>query len=175
MRNWVNIVLIMIMLTLVGCGFHFRGENGSFQFPYKKTYLQCDSVIICSALQHTIQAESLTMLVKSKESAEAVIVVTNEQTSRDANNFNSVGQIASYLLTYQVTAQVYTPKGEPLSNDIVVQNQMVMAFNNSLILSAQQQEETTWDQVHQNVINSLIRRIVYSHPLLISPNVTESK
>ena len=41
--------------------------------------------------------------------------------------------------------------------------------------SAQQQEETTWDQIHQNVINSLIRRIVYSHPLLISPNVTESK
>lgn len=174
MRNWVNIVLSLVIVTLVGCGFHLRGEDGSFAFPYKKTYLQCDSVIICPGLKRTIQAERLTTLV-NKESAEAVIIVANEQTSRDANNFNSVGQIASYLLTYQVTAQVYTPKGEPLSNDIVVQNQMVMAFNNSLILSAQQQEEKTWDQIHQNVINSLIRRIVYSHPLLISPNVTESK
>ena len=110
MRNWVNIVLSLVIVTLVGCGFHLRGEDGSFAFPYKKTYLQCDSVIICSALQHTIQAKSLTTLVKNKESAEAVIIVANEQTSRDANNFNSVGQISSYLLTYQVTAQVYTPK-----------------------------------------------------------------
>ncbi|MBX9598871.1 MAG: hypothetical protein K2X04_09900 [Burkholderiales bacterium] len=175
MRNWIKIVLSLVMVMLVGCGFHLRGEGGSFQFPYKKSYLQCANVIICSGLQRTIQAENLTTLVKNKESAEAVIIITNEQTSRDANNFNSVGQISGYLLTYQVTAQVYTPKGDQIGNDIVVQNQMVMAYNNSLILSAQQQEETTWDQIHQNVINSLIRRIVYSHPLLISPNVTESK
>ena len=109
------------------------------------------------------------------ESAEAKIVVSDEQTSRDAYGYNSVGQIASYILTYQVTARVFDRNGDQLGEDIVVQNQTTMAYNNSLILSSQQQEETTWDQIHQNVINSLIRRIVYSHPKLISTNAAESK
>lgn len=115
------------------------------------------------------------MLVTKKESAEAVIVVSNEQTSRDTMDFNSVGQIASYILTYQITARVYTPQGDQVGDDIVVKNQQIMNFNNSLILSAQQQEDASWDLIHQNVINSLIRRLVYFHAPLMSSNAAESR
>ncbi len=176
MNKFANLVLGIITLTLlVGCGFHLRGSDGDYQFPYKKIVLQCDTAVICPGFRTAIQKENLTKLVNKMESAEAKIVVSNEQTSRDAYGFNSVGQIASYILTYQITAQVFDRNGDQIGQNIVVQNQVTMAYNNSLILSAQQQEETTWDQIHQNVINSLIRRIVYSHPKLISTNAIESK
>jgi len=165
----------VISLVLVGCGFHLRGVDGDYQFPYKTVLLQCDNPIICPGFKTAIQKENLTKLVNNMESAEAKIVVSDEQTSRDAYGYNSVGQIASYILTYQVTARVFDRNGDQLGEDIVVQNQTTMAYNNSLILSSQQQEETTWDQIHQNVINNLIRRIVYSHPKLISTNAAESK
>lgn len=176
MSKFSNLVLgSLTLIFLVGCGFHLRGTDGSYQFPYKAVLLQCDNAIICPGFKTAIQKENLTKLVTNMESAEVKIVVSNEQTSRDVYGFNSVGQIASYILTYQITAQVFDRKGDQIGENIVVQNQLTMAYNNSLILSATQQEETTWSQVHQNVINSLIRRIVYSHPKLISPNVAESK
>ncbi len=165
-----NSLLLIFIVMLAACGFHLRGVAGTYSFPFKTVLINCDTPVICPGFKNTIKAESLTTIVTNKESAEVVIAVSNEKTSRDTLDFNSVGQIASYILTYQITARIYNKTGDQLGNDIVVQNQQVMAYNNSLILSAQQQEENTWDQIHQNVINALIRRIVYFHDVpLVSP------
>lgn len=167
--------LALISVTILSsCGFHLRGKDGSYQFPFKRVFLECDTAIICQGFKTAIQREGLTQLVTNRESAEVIILVGHEQTSRDTYNFNSVGQIASYLLTYQITAQIYNPQLVQIMPDIVVQNQMVMAYNNSLILSAKQQEETLWDEIHQNVISTLIRRLVYAKPKLVSTNAAES-
>lgn len=172
-----NLLLLSFIFILAACGFHLRGVAGSYSFPFKTVLLNCDTPVICPSLRNTIKAESLTMLVTNKESAEVVITVSNEQTSRDTLDFNSVGQIASYILTYRVTARIYNLQGDQLGNDIMVQNQQIMAYNNSLILSSQQQEENTWDLLHQNVINALIRRIVYFHdaPLVSPAYASESR
>lgn len=165
-----NSLLLIFIATLAACGFHLRGVAGTYSFPFKTVLINCDTPVICPGFKNTIKAESLTTIVTNKESAEVIIAVSNEKTSRDTLDFNSVGQIASYILTYQITARIYNQTGDQLGNDIVIQNQQVMAYNNSLILSAQQQEENTWDQIHQNVINALIRRIVYFHDVpLVSP------
>lgn len=175
-NNRIKLLLpIILALVTVGCGFHLRGVDGDYQFPYKTVYLECTTPVICESLKSTIKNENLTKLVMNKESAEAIILVDHEQTNRTAYNFNSVGQIASYKLSYEVTAQVFNPKGTQTMPDIRVHSQDIINYNNSLILSANQQEEQTWDNVHQNVISSLIRRIVYSHPYLASENSSESK
>ena len=176
MRNLINSGMLLVLVgILAGCGFHLRGRSGDFKFPYASVYLECNNVIICPGLRSTITHESLTVLSPRRESAEEIIVVAHEQTSRDALDYNRTGQIASFILSYQVTAQIFNPQGGQIGTDIVVKNQVVIQYNNSLILSASQQEDTTWDQIHQNVINTLVRRIVYSHPLLISPYAAESK
>lgn len=176
MRNKVIIWgSVLAILALSGCGFHLRGLDGGYQFPYKKTFLQCDTTVICQQLTATITHENLTKLVTNKESAEATIVVSNEQTSRDDSGYNASGQLANYLLTYQITAQVFDRVGNQVGQTIVVQHSETMNYNNSLILSAQMQEQKSWDNIHQAVISSLIRRIVYSHPELMSSNNVESK
>lgn len=175
-NNLIKLLLpISIALFLVGCGFHLRGVDGTYQFPYKTVYLECVTPVICDSLRSTIKNENLTKLVTNKESAEAIIVVDHEQTNRTAYNFNSVGQIASYKLRYEVTAQVFNPQGLQTMPDIHAASQDIINYNNSLILSASQQEDQTWDNVHQNVIATLIRRIVYSHPYLASEASSESK
>jgi LPS-assembly lipoprotein len=177
MNKLANFTLFGVaVFGLIGCGFHLRGVDGDYQFPYKTVYLECDTPVICPAFKTAITKENLTKLV-AKESAEATIVVSDEETNRAAYNYNSVGQIASYKLTYQVTARIYNKQGIQTAPDMKVMGQEIMNYNNSLILSANQQEEQTWDQIHQNVVTSLIRRIVYSHPYLVSPvnNAAESK
>ncbi|RTL01920.1 MAG: hypothetical protein EKK57_03605 [Proteobacteria bacterium] len=173
----VNYSLIVIMtLFIASCGFHLRGMDGDYQFPYKTVYLVCDTPVICPNFESAIINQNLTKLVKNAESAEVTLAVSDEDTNRVASNYNSVGQIAGYRLIYKVTARVYDKKGTQTMPDIVVTAQDTINYNNSLILSATQQEAQTWDNLHQIAINSLIRRIVYSHPHLISTNnATESK
>lgn len=171
-----NLLLIPpLVMLLSACGFHLRGLQGDFKFPYQSVYLQCDGTVICHDFESAVKSENLAKVVTNKESADAMIIVSNEQTSRDGYGYNASGQLSSYLLTYQVAAQVFDRSGNQIGQTIVVQQQTVMAYNNSLILSAQQQEDKSWDSVHQAVISSLIRRIVYSHPYQASTNETESR
>ncbi len=161
MRGVAHCCILGIVSFLLGCGFHLRGKSENYRFPFLSAHLDCDKVLICSGLQSTIKHEALTELKAAHESAEVTIVVNNEQTSRDALNYNSVGQIASYILTYQISLRLFDAHGQQLGQDIVVKNQMTINYNNSLILSAEQQEANTWEQIHQNVINIVIRRLVY--------------
>lgn len=169
-------IVFVSVLVLSGCGFHLRGgADDNYKFPFKTVYLDCGTPAICDGLRKTIVNERLTTLVTNKESAEAIILVDHEETNRSTYDFNSVGQINNIKLTYEVTSVIFDNKGEQMMPDIVVSSQTLMNYNNSLILSANQQEAQSWDTLHQNVITSLIRRIVYSHPKLISTNAIESK
>lgn len=174
MRKNILFIFPVVASFLVACGFHLRGLQGDFKFPYKQVYIQCDTTVICHDFKNAVTNENLAK-VTSKESADVTILVSNEQTSRDGYGYNASGQLASYLLTYQVSAQVFDHSGNQIGQTMVVQQQTVMAYNNSLILSAQQQEDKSWDSVHQAVVGALIRRIVYSHPYQASTNEVESR
>ncbi len=175
--NFKRVSLIISIALLTGCGFHLRGGEGdNYKFPFATVYLDCSSPAICNGFRTTIKNERLTTLVSKKESAEAIILVDHEETNRATYDFNSVGQINNIKLTYEVTATIFDNKGNQIHPDILVSTQTLMNYNNSLILSANQQEAQSWDNLHQNAITMLVRRIVYSHPKLISTNnATESK
>jgi outer membrane lipopolysaccharide assembly protein LptE/RlpB len=63
-------------------------------------------------------------------------------------------------LTYRATAQIIE-KHQQIGNDIVVSSSQVMQYNDSIVLSSNQNEATFWDQLHEAVTNQLIRRITF--------------
>ena len=108
-----------------------------------------------------IKNEVLAQMVNTPyESGATTIKLFNEQTSRDPQGFNSAGRIASYLLTYSITAQIWQ-NHEQISGDILISTQITMQYNDSTILSNNQEEADFWQQLHENATNQLIRRIVY--------------
>ena len=153
-------ITLWISLLLSACGFHLRGSNGNYKFPFKSIYLECGSVVICSNLQTSIKTQELSPLAPRPESAEVIIKLVNEQTSRDPQGFNSAGRIAAFLLTYQATAQVWE-NGEQIGKDMTSTSQAIMQYNDSTILANNQNEVIFWDQLHQNVTNQIIRRLTF--------------
>ena len=91
------------------------------------------------------------------------IKLVNEQTSRDPQNFNSVGRIASYILTYQVQAQVFQHDVQ-IGNTINISVQSVMQYNDSIILASSFDEASFWDKLHEDATNQLIRRLIAIKP-----------
>lgn len=155
-----NLLLLFTLTSIItACGLHLRGTSGSYKFPFKTVALQCNNVIICSNLQNVITKQSLATIVNDAESAEVVIKLMNEQTSRDPQTFNAAGRVANYILTYQVTTQVWQHH-EQIGNDIVVSYQLVSQYNDSTILANNIEENSYWDKIHQNVTNQLVRRLV---------------
>lgn len=165
MRKFLNLtfiasILLVISTLITSCGFHLRNFNKDYKFPFSKMYLDCQNVVICGNLRSTIVTESLVTLVSNPLNAEVVLKLNQEETSRVPQGFNSFGRISSYLLTYGVQATVMY-KNEPLSTNIAVSSSMPLRYNDSLILSAQQEEANFWEHLHRSVTTKLIRRLVH--------------
>lgn len=172
----LNLALLFILtITLTACGFHLRGTNGdSYRFPFQTVYVECNNVIVCQNLTTAIKTQDLAKLVNTPESAEVIIKLVKEQTSRDILSINSVGRVSAYLLTYQMQAQVWQNQ-EQINNDISVAAQATMQYNNSTILADTKEEANMWDLLHQKATNQLVRQLIHFKYRNFSLNDTESK
>lgn len=168
----VSITIVVFSLCLNGCGFHLRGKNHDYNLPFNYVYLDCKNVNICSNLKSAIKTQGLTQIVNAptptKEQISSnngkipnvtTILLLNEQTSRDPQNFNSVGRISAYLLTYQIQAQIWQD-GVQIGDTLEIQTQSVMQYNDSIILANNIDEAKFWDNLHENATNQLIRKLV---------------
>ena len=157
-----KIILLALTLCIIcSCGFHLRGYNNTdFKFPFQTVYLECDNVLICTNFRNVISTNSLANLATQSESAQVTIKLANEQTKRDIQSLNSFGRVSSYLLTYQVEAQIFKHR-EPIGKTMYVSTQMSMQYNDATILSNNIGEAKLWDQLHIKATNQLVRQIVY--------------
>ena len=148
-----KIIIFLVISTLIGCGFHLRGYNNTdYKFPFETVYIECSNVIICTNFNNIIKTDDLARVVTIK--------LLNEQTSRDAQGFNSVGRISAYTLSYQVQAQIWQHH-EQIGNTLNIFSQSTMQYNDATIRSNEIGEATFWDNLHQSATNQLVRRLVY--------------
>lgn len=173
-KNRSIFILIITSLVTSSCGFHLRGLRGDYKFPFKQVYLECDTTIICRNLQSAIKTQSIATIVNSPEKNSVTIQLFNEQTSRDAQSFNAAGRIAAYNLTYQVDAKVIQNR-EQIGDDIHIVVNSVMNYNDSQILSANQNEADLWQSLHEKATNQLIRRLVYFKYPTLAKNESYSR
>lgn len=159
----VSFFMLICVIMLSACGFHLRGFRGNYSLPFKSIYLECSNVVICTNFQTIVTTQNLAKFKTNPKDAEVTIKLFDEQTRRDPQTFNSIGRIAAYTLTYKVKAQVWK-HGEQIGNDISLMAQSIMQYNDSTILSNNQNEVTFWDNLHEDVANQLIRRLMYLKP-----------
>jgi outer membrane lipopolysaccharide assembly protein LptE/RlpB len=160
-----SLPLGLMLLIISGCGFHLRGTSGgtNYKLPFKKVYIDCGTVVICPNLNSAIKTQELATIVTKMESADAVIRLVKEDTSRDAQSFTNVGRVSAYMLTYQVTVEIIQ-NHQKVGKDIVVSSQSVMQYNDSTLLSNNQNEVTFWDQLHEQATNQLVQRLIFFKP-----------
>ncbi|MDQ5922076.1 MAG: LPS-assembly lipoprotein [Pseudomonadota bacterium] len=155
------ILLCCIVNLLSACGFHLRGFNNTeFKFPFQSVYVDCANTVICQNFKTVIETDDLATLTSKPESAEVIIKLLNEQTSRDAQGFNSAGRIAAFVLTYQIQAQVWQNHRQ-LGDTLDISTQTTLQYNDATILSNNQEEAILWNELHVNATNQLVRRLVY--------------
>ncbi len=156
-------LLLPLIVLLTSCGFHLRGYNNTdYKFPFNSVFVKCQNVVICSNLETMIKTHDLAIIESQEDKAEAVILLYNEQTSRDIQSFNAAGRISAYLMTYQVQAKVFEHNVQ-LGNQINVSVNGTLQYNDATILSNNQGEADLWNTLHNNATNQLVRKIIFSN------------
>lgn len=150
-----------LMLILVACGFHLRGNQGNNTIRYHNLYINCNSnnIEVCSLLKNTISNQNLTNLANNQADADYILEITDIHFKKDSMGLNEYGRISSYKLTYQAIIKVFNKKSVQVLDNRLVSYSQLMNYNDSLVLSAQSQEQKTWSEIYLTIVDLILHNL----------------
>ncbi len=163
--NVIYLFIIILLCTLLSCcGFRLNIHNENKKIIISQTnkiILDCDTVMICDTLTNTITKKNLATIITNptKNDDYITIRINNEQTSKDPQNFNSVGRISAYLLTYQVNLTIIKQDSIIMQNTF--QSQSTMLYNDNIILASNFDEVRFWDRLHLDVNKQILNYLTH--------------
>ncbi len=149
---------VLLVFICVSCGFHLRGQNGDYKVNYHNLYIACNNnnIEVCKLLKNTVVNQNLTSIATNNVQADYRLDLTGVQTNKNPISLNQYGRISAYKLTYTVTLKVFDKKNKQVFGDRVISFSRVMNYNDSLVLSSQAQEQSTWEDIYQNVVDIIL-------------------
>ena len=154
-------VMLGLILLCMACGFHLRGYKGDYQVRYKNLYIACNNnnAEVCDLLKSTIINQKLTTVAEARTNASYILELVNAQDSKTPVSLNQYGRISAYKLTYSVTIRILDKDNKQIFGDKVISFSREMIYNDSLVLSSQAQEQNSWEDIHQNVMDIILHNL----------------
>ncbi len=152
---------VLLIFICVACGFHLRGQHGDYKINYHNLYIACNNNNdeVCSLLKNTIFNQNLTSLATSNLDADYRLELIGAKNTKDPVSLNQYGRISAYKITYTVTIAVFNKNNKQVLDDKLISFSRVMNYNDSLVLSAQAQEQNTWEDVYQNIVDIILHNL----------------
>jgi len=152
--------VLLLPLLLASCGFHLKGLGANNRpLPFASLFLDGKGNIAGPLSTALARTPNLTM-TKDAKSAEAIMTIVAENSSKDIQTINSGGKINEYLLIYRVTARV-TLKGESLGPDMTTVVRRSLTYSDNAVLGKDQEEALLWTDMYSDAADQLVRRLSY--------------
>ncbi|MGS2720561.1 LPS-assembly lipoprotein LptE [Paraglaciecola aestuariivivens] len=170
MRLWgkSSLLLSLVCVTLLGCGFKLRGDYG---LPSGIEYLQLKAAhnnsplhrILTKALQgFDIQLwENSALQANLDKQPDASIYLQSEKLERRLLSLFSNGQVAEYELVYTVNYQMQFPEQEPqiMSFDVTREYQ----DDPNAVLAKSRELDLIHSEMRMEAANRIIRQLASSY------------
>lgn len=149
-------------LALSGCGFHLRG---SFNLPFETLYLDLDSNSkFAATLSRMLRAGSNVELVGDPTTADAILKITQNSTSRDILSYSTSGRAREFQLKNTVTFTVTGPDGHVFLPPTTLRAARDITYDESDYLSRDTEETMIRNEMQNDIIGQMIRRIERAKP-----------
>ena len=154
----------LLAATLVaGCGFQMRG---SYTLPYESLYLNLPEYSeIGAGLRRNLRAASGTRLTDRPEDAQAIFQPSGEVRERLILSLSGGGRVREVRLRYRFAYRITDNKGINLSAPGEIEMLRDMTYDDSNILSKEQEEALLWRDMQNDVVQQLLRRLAAAKPL----------
>jgi LPS-assembly lipoprotein len=158
MRRWFRLMLASLAVTiLAGCGFQLRGD---VSLPHRSIYFALPANSVLGAkLKLNIRSGKGTEIVDSEKDAEAIFRQLLEKREKLILSVNNLGRVREYQLRLTYVFRLVDPKGRdllPLNEIVMVRD---MSYNDTTILSKEQEERMLWDDMQQDLVQQVLRRL----------------
>lgn len=145
-----------------GCGFQLRG---AYALPYESMYLALpDYSDLGAGLKRNINASGGTRLTDRPEDAEAIFQPTGEAREKLILSLSGTGRVRELRLRYRFGYRVVDAKGQNLIPPGEVEMTRDMTYDDSNILSKEQEEVLLWRDMQGDMVQQLLRRLAAVKP-----------
>lgn len=160
----MRMLLLAFSLTLLtACGFQLRG---AYTLPYDSLYLALpDYSEIGAELRRAIRASASTTLTERAEEAQARFVPTAEARERVILSLSGTGRVRELRLRYRYGYRIVDAKGLDLIPPGNIELTRDMTYDDSNVLSKEQEEALLWRDMQSDMVQQLMRRLTAVKPV----------
>lgn len=163
------LALTLPLLLLAGCGFQLRG---AYTLPYNSIFLSIpDYSELGAGLKRAIRASGTTKLAERAEIADATFLPTLEARDKVILSLSGTGRVREVRLRYRYGYRVVDSKGRDLAPAGEIELNRDMTYDDSNVLSKEQEETLLWRDMQNDMVQQLMRRLVAVKP---TPPATET-
>jgi LPS-assembly lipoprotein len=155
-----NILLVLIVSLLFGCGFQLRG---SYSLPWETLYLDLpETDEIYQTLRRGIETSTQTRVVDDPKQAKATLSILQNSTHKNILSLSAKGRVREFQVTRAFVYQVRDASGKELlpTNHIILQREL--SFDDTQIYAKEAEEAVIQKDLYQEIVQQLLRRLAVS-------------
>ena len=155
-------LLLIIALTLAGCGFHLRGQA---TMPFDSLYIKTPNpgTLFINALRRNLEANKVTM-AESAEEADVVLDIVYEVADKQVLSLGGDGRVNEFRLNYRISLRAYDLKQQEwLPAEELIQRRDY-SFDDTQILAKEAEEQLPQKSMRSDMVQQIVRRLSNAKP-----------
>jgi LPS-assembly lipoprotein len=158
-RYLVNLMMTVMFASLVGCGFQLR-SSADLADNLKTMYVQGIDLSrgVGKSLNRGLKFNGVNVLESYEEGA-SVLTILEHKIDRRVLSVGGNAKVSEYELHGVIRYQVTDDKGEVISKAQSVEAYRDYRFDENQVLAKAEEEEQLRDELEQQLIQSLLRRL----------------
>ena len=150
-----TLLVFMLITSLVACGFHLRGAA---DIAYSSVFMQGSTLVISKNLKKTLNTNGVKVL-DSPSNAELLLELVGEESEKRILSLAGTGTVNEFELYYRVHYRTKAAGAELWSPVQTVEARRDYTYSDANLLAKQDEEKRLNENMHSDVISSLMRRL----------------
>jgi LPS-assembly lipoprotein len=148
-------ILVTLLSSLIGCGFHLRGNN---DMSFSTLFIQGNTLVISKNLAKSLNTSGVKVL-NSPENADMLLEMVGEESEKRILSLAGTGTVNEFELYYRVhyrTKQAGAALWSPVQT---AEARRDYTFSDANLLAKQNEEKRLNENMQNDVISNLMRRL----------------
>ena len=158
-RYLSNVVIVLSLMVLVGCGFHLRG---AVQLPDSLKTIYIDGLSTKRGLGRTLKQNLVSndiVVLNSYEKGSAVLKILDNKFERRVLSVGSNAKVSEYELHGLIRYSVIDANQQTVIDSEEVEAQRDYQFDQDDVLGKAEEERSLREQLDQQLVRAIMRRL----------------
>lgn len=152
-----RIVVFILMITVAGCGFHYRGKV-DLSSTVSSIWVSGENQELVSDLRLALQ-HSGTNVVNDPSKALLIIDILQVQYVKLVKSVDSKGTATGYTLSYTIVYRAMDKNGRVIINDTQLVFSRDLPYSSNQLLQKREEEKLLKSSMRMEAVRRIIRRL----------------